>query len=199
MKEIKEQYISKTVEKSLEILKVFKNGNRFSFTELEKELDINKTTLYRLLYTLEKDNFIRKNEQNFYELGFEIFMLSQIPTKKNILKNISEPIMKKLVNDTNLTAHLAYLENNKIYYLNKVSAGRIELNTNIGDSIPFHCTAAGKSILAFNDKERIKEILDSKELKKHTASLKTANFVPAAAEKTASGAKPAFAKLQTEP
>jgi len=168
MGKIKEQYISKTLEKSLEILKVFKNGNRLSFTQLENKLEINKTTLYRLLYTLEKYNFLRKDEQNFYELGFEVFMLSQIPTKKNMIKDISKPIMKKLVNETNLTAHLAYLENNKIFYLNKVSAGKIELHTNIGDNIPIHCTAVGKSILAFKDKENINEILDNKNLKRYT-------------------------------
>jgi len=163
-----EKYILNTVENSLKILKLFKNNKKLSFSQIQDELNMNKTTLYRLLCTLEADNFLHRNKQKFYELGIEFFLIRKNFFKLDKIKNISKPIMKKLVKNTELTAHLAYLEGNNIFYLDKVSAGKIELNTEVGTKIPPHCTAAGKAILAYKSKEKINDVIKNNNLHEYT-------------------------------
>jgi len=81
----------------------------------------------------------------------------------------AQPIMESLAHKTGLTCNLGVLEGDVGVYLEKVQPpSPIQLNSWRGKTIPLHCTALGKVLLAYKDVKEILEILDRLELTKNT-------------------------------
>ena len=71
------QYEVSTLKKGLQILELLKI-NRFStLTETAKELQLSKTTAFRLLKTLENMEYIKKKD-SYFELNREMFLASPV-------------------------------------------------------------------------------------------------------------------------
>jgi len=50
--EIESKYTVGTIQKGINILNLFKTHSKLSFTDIQKTLKYNKSTLFRILYTL---------------------------------------------------------------------------------------------------------------------------------------------------
>ena len=76
------------------------------------------------------------------------------------LRDRAQPHLRKLVTETEETAHLCILEQAHVIYLDKIEPGRsVRMITRIGASNPVHCTSVGKAILAFLPEERIADVI----------------------------------------
>ena len=54
------KYAVGTIQKGINVLNLFKINSKLSFTDIQKTLKYNKSTLFRILHTLEKNNFLSK-------------------------------------------------------------------------------------------------------------------------------------------
>src|SRR6202034_4166589 len=76
------------------------------------------------------------------------------------LRERAQPHLRRLVSETEETAHLCVLEQARVIYIDKIEPARsVRMITRIGSSNPVHCTSVGKAILAFLPEERINDIL----------------------------------------
>ncbi|ABY95602.1 MULTISPECIES: IclR family transcriptional regulator [Thermoanaerobacter] len=160
-----------SLERALKILEVLgKNPNGLGVTELAREVDLPKSTVYRLLSTLAKWGYVEQEKENEkYKLGLKIIELSSNILNNLELREVARQYLEELMEFANEVVHLCVLRDGEIVYIDKVeSHNTIQMYSQIGKRAPVHCTAVGKAILAFLPQEEAISILKTKGLPRKT-------------------------------
>ena len=145
-----------SVQNGLQILKLFTiEKSVWGLTEIANTLQLNKSTVSRLVTDLVAEGFLQK-EQRKYSLGFSLLSMSGVITSHLEIHRESKDILKKLVDDLGETAHIAVLEGKEITYVHKIECKNpVRLLSSVGKKNPISCTSAGKVLLAFQSDESI--------------------------------------------
>jgi DNA-binding IclR family transcriptional regulator len=166
---MEKSYHSSTIQRALDILTLFKDYKTLSFSEIKKLLGYNKTTLFRVLSTLQHNRYLNKKDNGGYQLGLNIFILGNRISAEYQLKKVAAPWMKKLAERTDLTVHLGILDGTNVIIIEKAEPNRmIQMVSRIGSSVPAHCTGQGKTLLAFSPKETVEKIINIQGLPRYT-------------------------------
>lgn len=172
-------YTVKSIEKALQVLKSFSFSSRtLSLTQLSKTTGLNKTTVLRILRTLEKHNFVQAvSEDGKYTIGVEVYKLGNVFFHGLDLEKKARPHLTKLANELKKTIHLCVLDEDRALYLDKIESDeqtvRI-MTSKKGGHAPLHCTGVGKTLLASQPDARKKAILNNLELERFTKNTITA-------------------------
>lgn len=167
-----------SVKNALRILRAFTlEQPKRSIRELSNELNISKSSVQRSLATLASEGFVKKDPiTRQYELGVSVLELSTIVLNDLDLHTEARPIVKRLVQEVNETAHIAVLENYQTVYLSKTESNEApSIITHSGRQNPAYCTSSGKLLLAYSDSDTVEKVL-SEELipyTEHTITDKT--------------------------
>jgi DNA-binding IclR family transcriptional regulator len=133
-----------------------------SLTEIAEQVDLSKSTVHRLLATLESKRFlIRDTTNSKYHLGFRFLeMASQMLTDVN--QQWALPYLQRLADECSETVDLAVLDDDHVIYLQVVeSTQRVKLAAAMGQRLPAFCTATGKAFLANLPEKQVQKILSS--------------------------------------
>ncbi len=152
----KTNYVIQSVSHALDVLEQFTGEpDELGVTELSKRLKLHKNNVFRLLATLEARGYIEQNKvTENYRLGVRCLRLGQRFVVQTGLLRQARPVMQQLAKTSRETAFIAVMRNGTIVPLDAVEAEQpVRLVSRIGDFLPLHCTAAGKTHLAFADDE----------------------------------------------
>ena len=128
--------------------------------QVASSLQLHKSTAHRFLMVLEKHRMVERTTSGKFRLGLKLFDLGNRAIDQFDLRDRARPHLRRLVSETEETAHLCVLEGTHVIYMDKIEPSRtVRMITRIGASNPVHCTSVGKAILAFLPEERIAEIL----------------------------------------
>lgn len=154
-----------SVKKALDILSLLQREGELGVTEIGKKLEINKSTVYRLLYTLKQQGFVRQNSSNEkYWLGMKLYSLGDTIGNSLTLKSFVRPVLQKLSEELGEYIHLAILATNeekdfeyteapKLVVIERFDAPhQLSLMPVLHTESPCHCSAMGKCLLAFSSK-----------------------------------------------
>ncbi len=167
-------YRSSTIQRALDILNLFKYKEKMTFSQINKELGFNKSTLYRVLSVLQDNRFLTRDGDGTYRLGFNIYALGRAASEEYILKNIALPHMLSLVARTDMTVHLGVLEGSEVVIIEKAQPDKqLRMFSRVGASVPAHCTAQGKLLLAFSDRDKVERIIGQHGLRRYTPNTMT--------------------------
>ncbi|MFQ6066032.1 MAG: IclR family transcriptional regulator [bacterium] len=169
----KEGYIVKSVGKALQILDSFSLDSPFlSLTQLSKITGLNKTTVLRILRTLEKHSFVETSSKDGkYTIGVEVYKLGNVFFNNLDLEKKARVHLTQLAHELKKTIHLCLLNEDKALYLDKIESDQQAVRIMIsrkGGYAPLHCTGVGKVLLAFEPDEKKEAILNNLELKRFT-------------------------------
>lgn len=170
-KKVNDLSIVQSVDRSLRILEELANSpEEMSITQISENLELNKSTVHRLLRTLVARGFVIQNpETRDYKITFKMYNLGSRWVRNLDVLEISKPYTKKLMEEVNEIVHLVVLDQDSVIYVDKVSADNtIQMASNVGNRAPLYCTAVGKSILAHMSDEEIKEYWQNEDIIKHT-------------------------------
>lgn len=167
----KPNQLIKSLDRALNILElIVGNEKGMGVTEISRELDIHKSTVYRLLDTLKFRGYLEKNEDNHkYIAGIKLFEISS-----KVLNDIDSrirvrPYLKELMQKTEETVHLGILDDGEIIYLDKVeSTATIRMYSQVGKRAPVYSTSLGKTIMAHLPEAEVREILEEKGMEPQT-------------------------------
>ena len=122
-------------------------------TELAQRLQLHKSTVHRLLVTLERHRFLQKNPDNAkYGLGWRLFELGALAVSRVDLLGMARPHLEALVKQTGETAHLGVVAGGELISIASVETNRsLRLPGTVGRRSPLYCSSQGKSILAFSN------------------------------------------------
>lgn len=151
------------VDKALSLLGAFGKdaSSGVGVSELARRTELSKSTAFRLLAVLEKNNAVERAGSN-YRLGSLLNELTAPVTVPEVeeVRDILTPFLAHLYERTRQTVHLAVLEGTDVVYLNKLHGlHHVPSPSRIGGRLPAFCTAVGKIMLAYNQ-SLIDEVLE---------------------------------------
>ena|SRR5690625_640222 len=152
----------KSFERMFAILAMFSmDRTSLSISEIEKELGYPKSTIFRILNTLIKADYIEQDpDTHRYSIGMQFFRLGSIFQSQLDLRNVSLPIMKELAKKSSETIELNIVDETNRFCIEKIDSPLAVRNfVQVGDRHPLHLGASGKSLLAFLTKEEQDRIL----------------------------------------
>ena len=141
----------KSAARVMDVLDVLRNHpNGMTLQELCNKLDIPKSSMHELLYTMTERNYLNQSENKKYSIGFKLIELGlSTLARVNVYQNAKQ-YMLKLVGLLEETVFMAVCVDDEIVYINKLDCSRsVRTTVTLGDHKPMHCTALGKSFLAF--------------------------------------------------
>lgn len=168
---VKERYLINSIIRASNILKCFlKENTHFKITELARQLQLDRSTTYRILLSLEKCGLVEKDRKTGeYSLGMSAFEIGNTYLRQMDFIQISKPIMADLAFKVQETVHLAVLSDSEIVYVDKVDSPRtLGVISKIGQRAPVYCTALGKVLLAYQPKGEVSRIINEIRLKPFT-------------------------------
>lgn len=117
--------------------------------ELASKSDVHKTTVMRLLHSLEEEHFLVRNDAGQFQLGRKLFELSSRALEQRDLREVARPHLAKLNEQTGHTVHLAELEGAEVVYIDKFESHHpVRMYSRIGLTAALHSAAVAKVILA---------------------------------------------------
>lgn len=169
---MKETYNIQVLERAIKIIEVLeKYPLGISLRELADEVDLNKTTVFRILATLENYNYIIQDQNSgVYKLGYKFLELSNSVMQRLDIREIAHPYLEELSTITGEVVHLVILDGDMGLYIDKVdkSSGPFRMISSIGKHAYLHSSAVGKVLIAYMDKEQALRIIEKKGLPKFT-------------------------------
>lgn len=154
----------RAVERALDILLCFSQEKpTLSLTQIAEQVGIHKSTIHRLLLTLESRRFIVKDKATgMYQLGYRFVELASILLQDIDIQRWAQPYLQQLAAMSGETVDLAVLDGSDVIYLQVVeSAQRVKIAAAVGERLPVYCTATGKAFLAFLPEAQVDKILSA--------------------------------------
>lgn len=149
----KDSYSIHSVENALDLLEALsEEADEFRISHLSEKLNMNKTSVFRLLATFENRGYVEREEgSGKYRLGLSIYEMSQKFLSRMRLLRKARPVMEQLVRQCNETAYLVVRRNDEVLFLDMVdNAQKVKIVSLVGRRFPLASTAAGKVFLAFD-------------------------------------------------
>jgi len=151
---VKLQNQNKSLTRGLQVLKeILFSDKPLTAVTLCQKLDIDKSTMSRLITSLMNEGFIKYLGNTKEIVKAEILDIMTSKATREVLVERTQDLVENLFNLTNESSYLAVNDNNSLLYLNQVdnSTRVIKMRNTIGAHAPLHCTALGKVILAFSN------------------------------------------------
>jgi len=151
-------YVSPAVQRAARLLRHIAEGDSVTnISRTARQLGINRTTLMRLIETLEAERFIEaRSEGSGWQIGVGLIGLTAQAFFSEDLVQIAVPVLARLAESLTLSAHLGVLDGRDIVYLvRRVPNNAFASNIRIGTRLPAHAANMGRIILAHLPPERV--------------------------------------------
>jgi DNA-binding IclR family transcriptional regulator len=139
--------------RGLSILDMLANAeDGMSVTELARQLGVDKSSASRLVQTLARRGYAEQDPlSRRYRLGTQVIVLNRHWQNRMPLRDYAKPFLYELVDQTGEAAHIAIYAQGQVFVLEDVETNAtLRVSGGAGRLIPLHCTALGKSLLAFS-------------------------------------------------
>ncbi|MER2135015.1 MAG: IclR family transcriptional regulator [Arthrobacter sp.] len=141
-----------SVQKALQLLDAFRGTPEpQGVSELAKHVGVPKSTVHRLLSSLERGAFVVRSGQ-LYRLAPRVFELGNVVAGRGPrgIRNIALPFLAELYAASGHNVHLAVLSEGEVLYLEKIHGhGSVPVPSAIGGRLPANCSAIGKVLMAY--------------------------------------------------
>lgn len=142
----------KSLSKGLQVYKeICFHGKPILATTLCKKLSLNKSTISRILQTLEEEGYIRYLENTNEIIANNINESSNKTTRLELICNKTKALLEEVNKISSESAYLGVFDNYKVLYLNQINNPNSSMQNSIGLEAPLHTNALGKSLLAFGN------------------------------------------------
>ncbi len=152
-------YLSPPVQRAARLLRHIADGDAVTnMARTARALDINRTTLLRLLRTLEAERFIepRGGEIGGWRIGLGLIGLAAQAFFSEDLVQVAVPVLTRLAETLELSAHLGVLDEREVVYVVRRTPNRtFASNIRVGSRLPAHAANMGRIILAHMPAEQV--------------------------------------------
>ena len=138
------------VERALMILDAM-TDEKITLAELSKRTDLYKSTLLRLIKSLEKFGYVLRDEDGRYRLGSKVLYLGSIYQRNFRTSDFVPPVLRNLVAELQEGASFYVLDGDRRVVLHRVDAARsVRDLVHEGDRFPLASGASGHVLRAFS-------------------------------------------------
>ena len=159
------------LDKCFRILEFLANSRTaLGVTEISSPLNLNKSTVFNLIYTLVDLGILETVPGNKVRLGLKLHDLSRESNAGGLLISKIRPFLEEINRKTKLSVFLGLRSNLKAVIMDKVdSPNDIRLSSAKGMKIPLIAGSHGKALLSLLPEGLLDEILVEKNLRKFTS------------------------------
>ncbi len=152
-----------SVERAITILKSFSlEKPERGVNELSRELNLHKSTVSRLMQTLEQGGLLSRNpETERYRLGVDLIGLAAQVVNHRDVREVARPLLRQMAEACQETVNLSVLDAGQVINLDQFVPHERQIKNvgRVGRRMCTHCTAAGKVLLAGLPDEEIPQFL----------------------------------------
>ncbi|MFZ7132315.1 MAG: IclR family transcriptional regulator [Eubacteriales bacterium] len=159
------KYNIKVLEKALRILGCFTiHKHKFSTKEFCDKLDLNRTTVYRIITILKKYKYLEEgNKTGKYRLGKAFVVNGAVLINQMDIKKKARPYLENLASNTGETASLCvYYDYTSLIIDSFEGTNDIKVHVPIGKRVDLHAASHGKMFLSTLSDCEINKYLDNK-------------------------------------
>ena len=159
----------RSVGKAIQVLRLLEESGELGVTDLSRCLHVHKSSVSRLLATLERHGVVWRNpETDKFGLGPALISLAGAALQRIDLRTSAREHLARLAQETRETVNLAILDGDQVVNIEKLpSAHYIRDIGWIGRRSPLHCTATGKALIAHLGRPELRRLLGAR-LKRFT-------------------------------
>lgn len=164
LQEVEGQATVRAVDRALDILLCFaKHPGELSLSDIARDVDLHKSTVHRLLMSLQNKGFVRRHPQSDkYLLGWSILELISNIYNSDDLSSVVLPQMTHLRDETGETVSLYIRSGTERIRIQAVESNEPVRNVaSIGKTYPLYIGASGKVLLAFAEDTVLAQVLAS--------------------------------------
>jgi DNA-binding IclR family transcriptional regulator len=164
------------VVRAFKVLRHVASGDSIrNIAQSARALGISRTTLIRLLATLEAERMLERTRDGAgYQLGLGLAGLAAQALFSADIVEIGDPVLAGLAEQLGLSAHLGVLEGREILYVARRTPNlHLVSNVRIGSRLPAHATSLGRIILANLPVATVQQLFAGVRLKAATAKTPT--------------------------
>ena len=150
-----------SLDRALEILRLLGSEPEMRVTDLARRLEVHKSTVFRLLSTLQEHGLVEQNPTTErYRLGYGLVRLAGAVVAELDLARVSRSVLEQLAFRTGETVNLAILQGDQVVNIDQIAAPNLVVNVNwVGKQTPLHATSNGKVLLAHLAEEERRRLL----------------------------------------
>ena len=180
---------SSMVDRVVLILSIFERSSEaLTAGQISVRSGIPRSSVHRIVQQLVTARWLMRHEDG-YALGLRMFEIGSLVAHRSRITCAARPFIHELAERTGQVVHLAVLDQQDVVYLDKVAnvvadravtdrAFADTLPSRVGGRLPAHCTAVGKTLLAYAPLATVSEYLATGLRRRTDSSLAT----PAALE-----------------
>lgn len=171
---------SSMVDRVVLILSIFERSSCEALTagQISVCSGIPRSSVHRILQQLVSARWLNRHEDG-YALGLRMFEIGSLVAHRSRITCAARPFIHELAERTGQVVHLAVLDQQDVVYLDKVGGAFADtLPSRVGGRLPAHCTAVGKTLLAYAPRATVSAYLEPGLRRRTESSLAT----PAALE-----------------
>lgn len=156
-----------TVMKAAELLRLFLSHPQLSLPQVVKLSGQPKTSVHRMLCSLEETGFLRRNADGAYELGFVFLQFGHAVAERLDIRKISLPVMQRLGLEIGEAVNLIVRDGNEAIYVEKVDTKEpVRVYTAIGRRAPLYGGACPRILLTYMPEEELQDYLSEVKLER---------------------------------
>ncbi|MCG8484880.1 MAG: IclR family transcriptional regulator [Clostridia bacterium] len=160
-----------SVDRITNIIHVLSQENRgLSISEISNKTDLSPSTVHRLLKSLQDKNYVvQDDESKKYKLGLEILRVAIHLLNNNNVVNIARKHNESLAEKCKKMVFLSVIENDRVICVDTATTikSTSQFYVRIGSEMPINASASAKAIIAYQDDDYIRKLLNKNELKKY--------------------------------
>lgn len=156
--------MSATVEKALRVIETLSSSQvPIGVSQLGRQLGMNKSTVFRLLETLCRRGYTRKDvSTSGYVLTTKLWELGVGVLQKLTLRDVARPFMEAVTRETGETTMIGVMQDWDALILEKVdSSAALQIASPLGTRVALHCSSIGRAMLAFQSDDFVNQAIKS--------------------------------------
>lgn len=164
-------YTVPAVQRTIQVLEILASSQSgFSLADLSRQTGIPKSSLFRILLTLDRSSLVHQDEaRGTFSLGAKLIDWGNRALDKIDLKSVTHPHLVRLANDTRESYYVAVLDDFEVIIIDRADTPEIwRMVARLGQRSPVHATASGQVLIADLSADLLDTVLSRGGLKKYT-------------------------------
>ena len=163
-------YLVPGLERGLRLLQLFRPGRaEIGAPDIARELDLPRSTAFRILQTLEALDFVERTASGSFRLGPAVLRLGFDLVSSLDVGERGNEVLEKLCRETGQSTQLAILDGRElVVVLKKTPSSAFASNVQVGTRMPAHATVVGRTLLQDHGSAALKRLFPEKQLKAYS-------------------------------
>ncbi|GAB2783475.1 IclR family transcriptional regulator [Streptomyces daliensis] len=153
-----------SVDRAVSVLEILAQHGEAGVTEIAEELNVHKSTAFRLLGVLENRGLVaQEQERGKYYLGAGVLRLAGAAAARLDISQEGAPVCRDLAGEVGETANIAVLDDDAaVNIMQARGSSSVTAQNWLGRRTPLHATSSGKTLLAHQPKSVRESVLSRK-------------------------------------